>query len=970
MNLGGILDTARSVRDGYKAVGTLIKDFGQLDNVVRDLVKGNSLIASLEGREEVVSAATKVFTAGGPSSGGVSAGAGLGLSYSTAEESSRYIQNITTNVRAGRDITFESKDFETYGGLIRAENDLSIEAKTVSINASKDSYDIKGSSRGLSLGKTTHGSEGYSVGLNTGKTDGEGTLYNNSRIQAGNHLTVKAEITSIRGGRLAGRHTDVETGSLTVESLQDKENMNRVGVNVNYSLQTGTTKDKDGRDVSDNRSSVSSGVSLGNLDKLWVTEQSGIIGEESINVDVRDKTTLIGGIIANITRDGEDGGNLTFITGDLESRDLDSYDNSRSVNVNVNINQRSRNDNTELVLDRARNKDPNRKDDVREVPNRVDEKYSVGISGHETDKLTRATVGQGTLTITSGSISEEINRDISEADRLTRTSGIKETDFGFDSNPNSYGDLNEIISSDMGVIGHGIDDVIDALNKEKGRPNYEGLLRDGTFGFIRDYIEKPLAYINARASIFPTSIQNGGIVEQMSRMFRKDKNPIIEITYYKDEKGKIKVEAKEVERLSDIEVEEGNLRIYGNGISEDIGKATANAIMKTQDREYSERYNNGEKITIAMIYNPSRGSVADFIECIAGKIFDGSGSSFGISTGISQGQALSLATRDRSQNYDLVTYSQNNIIFLGTMNMYANMGLDMRGINARSIGSPIASTEYYRALDKVDGNFIGMAINKGDNFGDNGMLYGLSGERNGLTEGDIDSVGKRSAWQIFASNIPIFKAILRTETGNLMTGLPTVMPEESSPAFTKDRKGKPAPWENPDNIVIDSNNLSKIGKKIKPYLGKKKNPTDEDIRIALTEKNEILDNIHRGYVYTSAKYSEEKDRLIERYNNGNPDNLTYVELESKLREYDKKFQEDYAYLLINGLAAWEKSDFIKNGIDEYVKADMIRDYENGKYRGIEMSEYLSVNPYSRNGKSEVTDIGYYINRLRREVDVR
>ena len=36
-------------------------------------------------------------------------------------------------------------------------------------------------------------------------------------------------------------------------------------------------------------------------------------------------------------------------------------------------------------------------------------------------------------------------------------------------------------------------------------------------------------------------------------------------------------------------------------------------------------------------------------------------------------------------------------------------------------------------------------------------------------------VGKRSAWQIFASNIPIFKAILRTETGNLMIGLPTIL---------------------------------------------------------------------------------------------------------------------------------------------------------------------------------------------------
>ena len=52
------------------------------------------------------------------------------------------------------------------------------------------------------------------------------------------------------------------------------------------------------------------------------------------------------------------------------------------------------------------------------------------------------------------------------------------------------------------------------------------------------------------------------------------------------------------------------------------------------------------------------------------------------------------------------------------------------------------------------------------------------------------------------------------------------------------------------------------------------------------------DNIHRGYVYTSAKYSEEKDRLIERYNNGNPDNLTYAELESRISEYDKIFQTE------------------------------------------------------------------------------
>ncbi len=965
LNLGGIVDTAKSVRDGYKAVGTLIKDFGQLDNVIRDLVKGNSLIASLEGREEVVSAVTKVFTASGPLSGGVSLGAGLGLSYNTAEESSQYIRNITTNVRAGRDITFKSKEFETYGGVIRAENDLSIDAKTISINASKDSCDIKGNSRGLSLGKTTHGAEGYSVGLNTGKTDGEGTLYNNSHIQAGNHLKVKADTTSIRGGRLVGTHTDVETGRLIVESLQDKENMNRVGVNVNYSLQIGTTKDKNGVDVSDNRSSGNLGVSLGNLDKLWVAEQSGIIGEESINVNVRDKTTLIGGIIANITKDGKDGGNLKFSTGDLESRDLHSYDNSSNLNVNVNINQRSRNDNTELVLDRARNKDPNRKDDVKEVPNRVDEKYSVDISGHEADKFTRATIGKGTLTITSGSVLEEINRNISEADKITRTSGIKDTNFGFDSNPNSYGDLNKIISSNAGVIGKFIDDVTD----NESRTN-ELKYRDAIYNVITS-TEKKLAPINV-ISLIPTSQHDGGILEQVSRTFRKEKNDIVEVKFWKNGKGETEISLTDRTRLSDIENLE---RAFGNGITEVLTKAVSNTIGKLSDREVIKRYNDGEEITFALVHNRSRGMLSDIVESVAGKIFDGSGSSFWITTGVTKGQIEAILTRDKNRHLDFVTYSQGNIIWLGT----SNKGTDVTNITVRQLGSPIANAEIKRSTEKAGGRVIGSGTNVDDIVGNNGRMFGLIGETNAITL-ENGKTSDRTLGQVVSSNIIILKSGLRSGNGILFMSRPVVLRSyrDTEIYYTKQIDGS---WDTRNNYVLSNEDIVQIARNQEKGLLTEfsdirnmsvADMTDYEIATSIVIRNrieKILNNAHRRYTFTSPIYSDNMNTIITQYRDAQID---YNTAQREIRFYERQNQLDFIDLLSNGPSAWESSLNVNKAVDLLNYSRMNISYENGVYRDRELAKLTSdvninslVNEVKRN--IEVQDITSYLDWLRKEV---
>ena len=124
INLSGIKDTLKSYRNSYKA----LKEIGNLGRVIsftRDMAKGKSLLESLDGKEDTINAMNNLFA--GPSSGGVTAGLDVTGSINVSKSTGKYLQNITTNIRAGKDIVFKSKEFETEGSFIRAENNLSIE---------------------------------------------------------------------------------------------------------------------------------------------------------------------------------------------------------------------------------------------------------------------------------------------------------------------------------------------------------------------------------------------------------------------------------------------------------------------------------------------------------------------------------------------------------------------------------------------------------------------------------------------------------------------------------------------------------------------------------------------------------------------------------------------------------------------------------------------------------------------------
>ena len=956
INLGGIKDTLNSFKNGYKALKE-IPNVGRVGSFIKDIVKGKSLLESLEGREKTINAMSTLFN--GPSTGGVSAGAGVALSIDSAKSVSDHLQNITTNMRAGKNIALKSKEFETYGSFIRAENDLGIDAEKITVQASEDSYSAKGKSMGANFGITFMGAEAVSAGMNYGEMKAEGTTYNNSQIQAGNRLTVTSDSMKIRGGKLQGRHTDVDVkGDLLVESLQDREKMKQVGVNAGYSYRYG----KSGDGSSDGRSSGNIGGNYAERDRLWVKEQSGITGTESITVKTGGKLTLIGSIIANVNGDKKDGGNLTLSYGELESSDLHNYDKMVNISGNIEVSQRSKDNNTNIVL----NKNRKRNEDVIEVPNRTDETYGVGIEGYDKQKITRSTIGNGTINGEKTPVIG-VNRDITKADGMLKDIGVKRTEFLFKSEPASWGDFNRIISSSVGAIGDFLDD-FNERGLGKARTNYEAMFRSSVNKKITE-IERPLDKINRFISILPTSGTHGGILEQVVRTIRYDKTPIIKVSVRKNEKDDtVEVSMEELKKISDYKPENGEVvKVNTNGIIELKQNAARNTIFKNMTKEDMEKYNRRETVNYIMVYNPTRGAVADIIESALGKMFDGSLSSLGLSIGVNRGAAVAYASRDRNQSYDFSFYSQGNIVGLGAFNILQNNGIKLgNGDNfkVRMYGTPVTKKTFEEFEPTLGIEVVGAAVNEPDFVGSNGKWKGIVGERRpvlGVYPEDIARLKRSWKDSKAIANTPVLKAILREEPGAVLA-VPKLVSEEEKEKY----KENPSEWmkKNGYSIPVTISDLEKINEN---YKFETKNKVLSKTQIM----KKMLNDGHGAYTYYSAIYAGELDNLLRKYEKADKDERASIE-----KDIERKYietQEALIELYTRGPAILNDSKGLLAGLNRYNELEQDRVYREGKYmdKGLP-SNYVtnSLNIGIREGKIGAGDIGEYLKSLRNGVGLR
>ncbi|WYL10125.1 hemagglutinin repeat-containing protein [Fusobacterium animalis] len=477
-------------------------------------------------------------------------------------------------------ITTKSKEFETEGSFIRAENNLSIDASKILIQASADKYTTNSKNMGANFGITLMGIEGVSAGLNYGQMNSKGTLYNNAQIQAGNKLIVKADNMTIRGGKLKGKHTDVDVKkNLLIESLQDSEKMKQIGANLGYSFKK--EKAQDG----------SLGLSLGGKDKKWVKEQSGIIGTENAKVSVGGTIKLIGSIIG--------GKNIELRTGKLEYSDI--YDKDKGYDIGLN---------SKVTV--SKNEDEWN----------ISKTIGANFGARDKEQINRATIGSGTIIVGGKVVNPNINRDESIAQEITKNVNVDGISVEYKDNRRRWSDISDI----MGEYGLSLGKDLDAATGNKY--NLENRLGQGiynTYRKIENFVDYKL--YNKFIGIIPTKNIQGGLIGELqnpSSLLNRNLIPVI-LTYSgtgdDDNNFKIKTVVEDLtqEKYKEIKDKSPDEIPAINGVGNDVSDFADGRFAGTLTPDEHKRIKKGETIKKIGIFNPTNGLIADVAEAIIGQ---------------------------------------------------------------------------------------------------------------------------------------------------------------------------------------------------------------------------------------------------------------------------------------------------------------------------------------------------------------
>jgi hypothetical protein len=157
-----------------------------------------------------------------------------------------------------------------------------------------------------------------------------------------------------------------------------------------------------------NRGRVTGNVNVSTTEsgRAWVDDQTELTGGNSVNIDVGGNLHNKGAVIANVDENGIDKGNLQVaVGGDLTHEDILDKDKSTTRGVGISFSGGKGSSNA--------------------TPN------TITYNDSKKEGITRATIGNGTITIGGKPATEEqlsgINRDIKRAQEITFNEGMKVT---------------------------------------------------------------------------------------------------------------------------------------------------------------------------------------------------------------------------------------------------------------------------------------------------------------------------------------------------------------------------------------------------------------------------------------------------------------------------------------------------------------------------------------------------------------
>ena len=509
--------------------------------------------------------------------------------------------------------------------------------------------------------------------------------------------------------------------NLEVESLQDYEKMRQIGINASVGNVTGENK------------SYGGGVNYTGRDKNWVNEQTSLIGRNSVNVEVGNKLTIAGAKISN-EENGIDKGNLIVKANEIETHDIVSKDNFLVLDANASITRR------DIINKQKGNKDNNY------IVEHYENDAGAGFAGSEVEKVSRATIGNGTIVTNQGTVG--VNRDISKSDEKTRDVEVKRIGIDYNDERKGWGKGNQIISENAGTLGHFIDaankkgngfvdkyigkPIVDAINrqiKDEDKKihltgSYENTFRESTYNTLRtveDIIDKAG---NGTVGLIPTSGMHGGIGEQIPKLFLEDEQKIYKLVVI-IKNGEPSYKLKEVSRLDSKELLKTGekVKVFNNGMNETLEKAAMNTA-----KQYA--YGHGDGVyEMALVYNPTRGFLSDALETGLGKVFDGKNAP---SLGVSRGFETALRTNDPNQDYELRSYSQGNIILKGGLNNMAKTNdTSLKNFDLSHTATPIMNKTF------AEGSYLQSRLGY-TNIGSIGNLEdGVTSEKTGMFFGKL-----------------------------------------------------------------------------------------------------------------------------------------------------------------------------------------------------------------------------------------
>lgn len=348
-----------------------------------------------------VSAVTKAFT----NTAGVSAS--LGFSKSKSESASQETAAVGSTVTGANVAIRAAEDVRVTGSSVNAVHDATFVAGRDAIFdsaqntlATQTKSKSSGASIGVSVGFGIVGrvNASASIGVSSSRSSGQSSevAQVNTAVTAGGTLALTTgRDAMLKGAVVQGKTVVAHIGrDLAIQSVQDSasHSSNSAGFSAGVSF-------------SPSGAGVNGSVSAGNGSgsSAIVVEQSALLARGgSLDATVAGNTDLKGGVIAALDAAGRDSGKLTLTTGSLSASDIADSARSKDVGIGVSVS--------------------------------VNDPFRQGVKGANTPAVaghyamsdfrqeTKATIGQGQVSIAVPAANVTINRDLNQSQVVTKDS--------------------------------------------------------------------------------------------------------------------------------------------------------------------------------------------------------------------------------------------------------------------------------------------------------------------------------------------------------------------------------------------------------------------------------------------------------------------------------------------------------------------------------------------------------------------